>query len=159
MPFSDNFWLLFEMRSPCMDLYRDTLRGLGLDESIVAQKADACWAWRNVFVAETDAEAERLAPPAFLQMHEHRAAMRERVFREQGLSILPMPAPGATPPAHTMLEHSLVCGSPATVIEKLSAVGKTGIGGLIMQFRLGALSYEHTAQSLTMFRDKVMPHL
>ncbi len=142
-----------------MDLFRDTLRGLGMDEATVAAKADECWAWRNVFVAETDAEAERLAPPAFIEMHEHRTAMRLKVFREQGLSILPMPAPGATPPAHTTLEHSLVCGSPATVLEKLSAVGATGIGGLIMQFRLGALSYEDTAKSLTLFRDKVMPHL
>jgi hypothetical protein len=58
-----------------------------------------------------------------------------------------------------VLEHSLVCGSPATVAEKLSEVGKTGIGGLIMQFRLGPMSYEDTARSLTLFRDKVMPHL
>ena len=142
-----------------MELYRQTLRNTGLDEAAVAHAADACWAWRNVFVAETDAEAERIAPPAFLQMHEHRTAMREKVFREQGLSILPMPAPGSSPPARMVLEHSLVCGSPATVIEKLSAVGATGIGGLIMQFRLGAMSYEHTARSLTLFRDKVMPHL
>jgi alkanesulfonate monooxygenase SsuD/methylene tetrahydromethanopterin reductase-like flavin-dependent oxidoreductase (luciferase family) len=92
-------------------------------------------------------------------MHEHRIAMRQRVYQEQGVSIVPMPAPGAAPPARMVLEHSLVCGSPATVIEKLSAVGKTGIGGLIMQFRLGPMSYEDTARSLTLFHDKVMPHL
>jgi len=142
-----------------MELYRRTLRFIGQDEAEVAANADACWAWRNVFVAETDAEAERIAVPAFHAMHEHRVAMRLRVYEEQGVSIVPMPAPGAAPPARMVLEHSLVCGSPATVAEKLSAVGKTGIGGLIMQFRLGPMSYEDTAQSLTMFREKVMPHL
>jgi alkanesulfonate monooxygenase SsuD/methylene tetrahydromethanopterin reductase-like flavin-dependent oxidoreductase (luciferase family) len=58
-----------------------------------------------------------------------------------------------------VLEHSLVCGSPATVAEKLVAVGKTGIGGLITQFRLGPMSYEDTARSLTLFHEKVRPHL
>ena len=142
-----------------MELYRATLRSLGLDEAAIAAKADACWAWRNVFVAETDAEAERIAVPAFHAMHEHRVAMRQKIYDEQGASILPMPKPGDAAPARMVLEHSLVCGSPATVAEKLSAVGKTGIGGLIMQFRLGEMSYEDTARSLTLFRDKVRPHL
>jgi alkanesulfonate monooxygenase SsuD/methylene tetrahydromethanopterin reductase-like flavin-dependent oxidoreductase (luciferase family) len=92
-------------------------------------------------------------------MHEHRTAMRERVYREQGVSIVPMPAPGSAPPARMVLEHSLVFGSPATVSEKLTAVGKTGIGGLIMQFRLGPMSYEDTTRSLTLFQEKVRPHL
>jgi alkanesulfonate monooxygenase SsuD/methylene tetrahydromethanopterin reductase-like flavin-dependent oxidoreductase (luciferase family) len=142
-----------------MELYRQTLRSIGQDEATIAANTDACWAWRNVFVAETDAEAERIAVPAFHAMHAHRTAMRERVYREQGVSIVPMPAPGSTPPARMVLEHSLVCGSPATVAEKLSAVGQSGIGGLIMQFRLGPMSYEDTASSLTLFREKVRPHL
>src|SRR5580704_17372542 len=142
-----------------MELYRQTLRSIGQDEATVAANTDACWAWRNVFVAETDAKAERIAVPAFHAMHAHRTAMRERVYREQGVSIVPMPAAGTAPPARMVLEHSLVCGSPATVTEKLSAVGKTGIGGLIMQFRMGPMSYEDTARSLTLFQEKVRPHL
>ncbi len=142
-----------------MDLYRQTLRAIGQSEVEVTRNTGACWAWRNVFVAETDAEAERIAIPAFHAMHEHRTAMRQKVYEEQGVSILPMPSATTAAPARMVLEHSLVCGSPATVIEKLSAVGATGIGGLIMQFRLGAMSYEDTARSLTLFRDKVRPHL
>ncbi len=142
-----------------MDLYRQTLRAIGQTEEDVTRNTGACWAWRNVFVAENDAEAERIAIPAFRAMHEHRTAMRQKVYDEQGVSILPMPSASTPPPAHTMLEHSLVCGSPATVIEKLAAVSATGIGGLIMQFRLGAMSYEDTARSLTLFRDTVRPHL
>jgi alkanesulfonate monooxygenase SsuD/methylene tetrahydromethanopterin reductase-like flavin-dependent oxidoreductase (luciferase family) len=142
-----------------MELYRQTLRSIGQDDATIAANVDACWAWRNVFVAETDAEAERIAVPAFHAMHAHRTAMRERVYQEQGVSIVPMPAAGTAPPARMVLEHSLVCGSPATVTEKLAAVAKSGIGGLIMQFRLGPMSYEDTAASLTLFREKVRPHL
>ncbi|MGE0225381.1 MAG: LLM class flavin-dependent oxidoreductase [Acetobacteraceae bacterium] len=142
-----------------MDLYRQTLRELGMDEAAIERNVTECWVWRNVCVAETDAEAERIAVPAFHAMQELRVAMRNRVYREQGVSIVPMPAPGAAPAARTVVEHSLVYGSPATVAEKLAAVGKTGVGGLIMQFRLGPMSYEDTVQSLTLFREKVMPSL
>jgi alkanesulfonate monooxygenase SsuD/methylene tetrahydromethanopterin reductase-like flavin-dependent oxidoreductase (luciferase family) len=70
-----------------------------------------------------------------------------------------MPTPGSAPPARAVIEHSLVYGSPATVAEKLAEVGRTGVGGLIMQFRLGPMSHEDTVRSLTLFREKVMPEL
>lgn len=142
-----------------MQLYRQALRGTGLDEAAIARCVEECWVWRNVFVAGTDAEAERVAVPAFINMHERRVEMRNRVYQEQGRSILPMPPPGAAPPSHASLEHALVHGSPATVAEKLSALTATGVGGLIIQFRLGPMSYEQTASSLTLFRDEVIPAL
>ncbi|HQT77178.1 MAG: hypothetical protein B7Z80_06630 [Rhodospirillales bacterium 20-64-7] len=148
-----------ETTSERMQLYRRTLHGLGMDDAAVAGLVDQCWVWRNVFVAETDTEAERIGVPAFVSMHERRVEMRNRVYREQGESILPMPPAGATPPPHATVQHALVCGSPATVTEKLAAIQTTGVGGLIIQFRLGPMSYEQTASSLTMFRDKVMPAL
>ena len=142
-----------------MALYQQTLRELGMDEPNVAAKTDECWVWRNVFVAETDAEAERIAVPAFIEMHEHRVAMRKHIYAEQGASILPMPPAGAAQPAHASVEHALVYGSPATVAEKLAPLKATGVGGLIMQFRLGPMNYEQTAASLTLFNDKVIPAL
>jgi alkanesulfonate monooxygenase SsuD/methylene tetrahydromethanopterin reductase-like flavin-dependent oxidoreductase (luciferase family) len=142
-----------------MDLYRQTLRQIGLDDAAIAAKLDECWVWRNVFVAETDAEAERIAVPAFIAMHEHRVAMRNRIYAEQQASILPMPPPGSTPPAHASVEHALVCGSPATVAEKLAPLKAARVGGLIMQFRLGPMNYEQTAASLTLFSDRVIPAL
>ncbi|HEY0183712.1 MAG TPA: LLM class flavin-dependent oxidoreductase [Rhodopila sp.] len=142
-----------------MDLYRQTLRDTGLDEAAIAANVAECWVWRNVYVAETDAEAERIAVPAFIAMHEHRVAMRNRIYAEQGASILPMPPPGSAPPAHAAVEHALVYGSPATVAEKLAPLREAGVGGLIMQFRLGPMSYEQTANSLSLFNDKVIPAL
>jgi alkanesulfonate monooxygenase SsuD/methylene tetrahydromethanopterin reductase-like flavin-dependent oxidoreductase (luciferase family) len=142
-----------------MDLYQQTLREIGLDDAAIAARVDECWVWRNVFVAETDAEAERIAVPAFIEMHEHRVAMRKRIYAEQGASILPMPPEGTAPPAHASVEHALVYGSPATVAEKLAPLKATGVGGLIMQFRLGPMSYEQAANSLTLFNEKVVPLL
>ena len=149
----------YEVTKHRMDLYRATLREKGLTEAAVARLVDDCWVWRNVFVAETDAEAERIGVPLFQQMQKQRAVMRERVFQEQGLR-LQSHAPGPTAPAaRTVIEHALVYGSPATVAEKLAAVDKIGVGGLIMSFRLGPMPYEVTAGSLRLFADKVMPML
>lgn len=142
-----------------MDLYRQTLRVAGCDDAAVANNVAQCWVWRNVCVAETDAEAARIALPAFTAMQAQRAAMRERVFREQGVSLTPMPAPGLVPAARTQVEHSLIYGSPATVAEKLAQVAAIGVGGVIMQFRLGPMAYEDTATSLTLFSHKVAPEL
>jgi alkanesulfonate monooxygenase SsuD/methylene tetrahydromethanopterin reductase-like flavin-dependent oxidoreductase (luciferase family) len=142
-----------------MALYRDTLRSIGLDEATITAKFDESWVWRNVYVAETDAEAERIAMPAFIAMHEHRVAMRNRIYAEQKASILPMPPAGAAPPAHASVEHGLVYGSPATVAEKLAPLKAMGIGGLIIQFRLGPMNYEQTAVSLRLFADQVIPAL
>jgi alkanesulfonate monooxygenase SsuD/methylene tetrahydromethanopterin reductase-like flavin-dependent oxidoreductase (luciferase family) len=142
-----------------MDLYRRTLREIGCDEAAVVRNVDDCWVWRNVYVAETDAEAERVAVPAFEAMHELRVAMRKQVYAEQGASILPMPAPGATPPAHAALEHALIHGSPTTVAEKLAQVQAIGVGGVIIQFRLGPMTYDQVAQSLRLFMHKVVPEL
>jgi alkanesulfonate monooxygenase SsuD/methylene tetrahydromethanopterin reductase-like flavin-dependent oxidoreductase (luciferase family) len=142
-----------------MELYRRTLRELGFDEEGVERNVEQCWVWRNVFVGATDAEAERIAVPAFTAMHEHRSAMRQRVYEEQGVSIVPMPPPGAAPAARMMVEHSLIYGSPATVAENLAQVAAIGIGGVIMQFRLGPMSYDEVAQSLTLFMQRVAPEL
>lgn len=140
-----------------MELYKRKLREIGLNEARIAALADECWVWRNVYVAETDAEAERVAVPAFTAMHEHRVAMRKRIYEEQGVSILPMPARDAPPPAHASVTDGLVYGSPATVAEKLAPIAASGVGGLIIQFRLGTMPYEQAAASLTLFRDKVIP--
>jgi alkanesulfonate monooxygenase SsuD/methylene tetrahydromethanopterin reductase-like flavin-dependent oxidoreductase (luciferase family) len=140
-----------------MDLYRQTLRAQGMTETEVERLVDECWVWRNVFVAETDAEAERVGVPFFHEMQKQRAAMRERVFKEQGVR-LQSHAPGPmAPAARTVVEHALIRGSPATVAEKLAAVDAIGVGGLIMSFRLGPMQYDLAASSLRLFAEKVMP--
>jgi alkanesulfonate monooxygenase SsuD/methylene tetrahydromethanopterin reductase-like flavin-dependent oxidoreductase (luciferase family) len=92
-------------------------------------------------------------------MQQHRAAMRERVFNEQGVR-LQSHAPGPTAPAaRTVVEHALIHGSPATVAEKLAAIDAIGVGGLIMSFRLGPMAHDQATSSLRLFAEKVMPAL
>ena len=136
-----------------VELFRQAMRAQGHDDDVVEKNLGESWIWRNVFVAETDAEAERIGIPAFEAMQEHRAAMRKRIFAEQG-AMMPSHGPAA-PPARTVAGHALICGSPATVAEKLAEIEAIGVGGVIMAFRLGPMPYEVAASSLTLFMERV----
>ncbi|MEO8714483.1 MAG: LLM class flavin-dependent oxidoreductase [Acetobacteraceae bacterium] len=136
-----------------IDLYRRTLREHGHDE---ARCLDDCWAWRNVVVAETDAEAARVGIPAFEAMQAQRASMRERIYAQTGQRLH---APSPAPAARTVAEHALIHGSPETVARRLAEVAAIGIGGLIMQFRLGPMPHQFAANSLSLFMREVQPIL
>ncbi|MBC7781741.1 MAG: LLM class flavin-dependent oxidoreductase [Proteobacteria bacterium] len=136
-----------------MDLYRSTMRESGFDEAAVSRSVDDSWVWRNIFVGETDAEAERLALPAFETQQEFRQAMRRRVYEEQGLLLKQETAPAA----RNDVRHSMVCGSPATVAEELAKIDAIGVGGLILVFRIGPMPYEVAEHSIKLFMQKVAP--
>src|SRR5437016_14428952 len=66
----------FETTRARVALYSRTMHESGHDDAAVARNLEQSWVWRNVFVAETDAEAERVALPTFAAMTEARADMR-----------------------------------------------------------------------------------
>src|SRR6266446_10215180 len=68
-------------------LYRQAMLDAGYDEAAIAVNLGASWAWRNVFVAASDAEAERIGIAAFETMTRARAEMRNRIFADTGMRI------------------------------------------------------------------------
>ena len=139
-----------------MDLYRQTMRESGFNDAHVAAAVDDTWVWRNIFLADTDAEAERIGVPLFEEQREHRAKMRNRILAERGESMANPGETGAAP-ARNVTEHSLICGSPATVAERLAKIDAIGVGGIILQFRLGSSSYDIVENSVRLFMEQVAP--
>jgi alkanesulfonate monooxygenase SsuD/methylene tetrahydromethanopterin reductase-like flavin-dependent oxidoreductase (luciferase family) len=137
-------------------LYRATMRETGFGEGRIASNLDKCWVWRNVFVAETDAEAERVGVPAFEAMVTSRAALRNRIYRKTGMRI-EVPA-SDLPSARASIEHGFIHGSPERVAEAIAEIASLGVGGVIATFRLGPLLHETAARSLTLFMQQVAPH-
>jgi alkanesulfonate monooxygenase SsuD/methylene tetrahydromethanopterin reductase-like flavin-dependent oxidoreductase (luciferase family) len=138
-----------------VELYRGAMREAGFGEERIAANLGQSWVWRNVFVAESEAEARRIAVPAFEAMTASRAALRERIFRETGERI-EVPA-SALPGARASLDHGLICGAPDGVAQAIAELDRLGIGGVIASFRLGPLPYDAAAASLTLFMEKVAP--
>src|SRR3984893_731651 len=138
-----------------IELYRKTMGEAGFDEVAIAGNLAQCWVWRNIFVAETDAEAARVGVPAFQAMVESRAALRNRIYRETGLRI---EVPTADlPSARASAEHGFIHGSPARVAEAIAEIAALGIGGIIATFRHGPLPHEAAKSSLTLFTHQVVP--
>jgi alkanesulfonate monooxygenase SsuD/methylene tetrahydromethanopterin reductase-like flavin-dependent oxidoreductase (luciferase family) len=133
--------------------YRAKLAESGHGEDTIARCMEQSWVWRNVVVAETDAEAARIGIPAFEAMQDQRRSMRERVYAEQGIRMVKE----VVPPARTQVEHALIYGSPATVAAKMAEIDRTGVGGVICSFRLGPMSAEATRESIWLFMTRVAP--
>jgi alkanesulfonate monooxygenase SsuD/methylene tetrahydromethanopterin reductase-like flavin-dependent oxidoreductase (luciferase family) len=136
-----------------IELYRQAMRESGYGEERIARNLEECWVWRNVFVAETDVDAERMGVPAFQAMAESRAALRTRIYRETGVRI-EVPA-SDLPSARASVEHGFIHGSPERVAEAIAEIEALGIGGVIASFRLGPLPHEAAAESLTLFMRQV----
>ncbi len=109
---------------------------------------------RHLFVADTDAEAERLARPAYVHWYDSVA----KLWREHG---------GA--PVTGMLIESYdearrigvaVCGSPETVRAELGAqAADIGFNYLVSQLAWGCLTHDQEMHSLDLFTAEVMPAL
>jgi len=109
---------------------------------------------RHLFVADTDAEAERRARPAY----DHWFDAVTKLWREHG---------GA--PVTGMLIESYdearrigvaVCGAPETVRAELAAqIADIGFNYLVCQIAWGTLGHGHEMHSLELFRSEIMPRL
>jgi len=138
-----------------LNQYQAAMSEAGHDDETVARNMADSWVWRNVFVADTDAEAEAVGAPYFQEMRSYLQTNRDRMNTASELEAQASRISGS---ARNSLEHGIILGSPETVCERLEKVNNTGVGGLIIHFRLGAMPYEVAAHSLKLFAEKVSPH-
>ncbi len=109
---------------------------------------------RHVFVADTDAEAERLARPAYVHWYDSVT----KLWREHGGAPVTGMLIGSYDEARRI--GVSVCGSPATVRAELAAqIEDIGFNYLVCQFAWGTLSHAQEMHSLSLFRTEVMPLL
>jgi alkanesulfonate monooxygenase SsuD/methylene tetrahydromethanopterin reductase-like flavin-dependent oxidoreductase (luciferase family) len=136
-------------------LYRRAMQEAGWDADRVAANLRQCWVWRNIFVADSDAEAARVGVPAFQAMVEARAELRNRIYRDTGQRIA-VPS-SELPSARGTVEHGFIHGSPATVAAAIAEIAELGIGGVLASFRIGPLPHQAAAESLGRFMREVAP--
>lgn len=139
-----------------LELYQETMAESGYDEETIQRNVADSWVWRNIFVAGTDAEAEAIGIPCFREMRAYLLAQRRQLNTAQEIAAQASVTQGA---ARDSVEHGLVCGSPETVCEKLAELQKIGVGGLIIHFRLGPMTWDAAENSLRLFAEKVAPEL
>jgi len=62
-----------------MAQYRATMSEAGHSDETVARNVADSWVWRNIFVADTDAEAEKVGIPYFQEMRAYLQTNRDRM--------------------------------------------------------------------------------
>jgi alkanesulfonate monooxygenase SsuD/methylene tetrahydromethanopterin reductase-like flavin-dependent oxidoreductase (luciferase family) len=109
---------------------------------------------RHVFVAETDAEADRLARPAY----GHWYGSVAKLWRDHGGA----PVTGMLIDGYDQARRLgvVAAGSPATVRRELLAQAEAiGFNYFVGQFAWGSLTHEQEMASLDLFVSEVMPAL
>ena len=147
-----------------MRMYRDEARRAGYEPH-----ADQLGWTIKVYVAETDEIAMRESKP-------HIEAFQNKYFRMPMEMLLPpgyssissmkkvlegRKAIGNAVTAEEMMQHgTFVCGSPATVRERLLEIqGRAGFNYLIASLEFGTLPAHLTRKNLEFFAREVMPQL
>lgn len=135
------------------DLYRGTMADAGFDDCEIKEATSNCWIWFNGVVAETDAEAAEIARPANADSLRYIAGGRERM--NTTLEQAEVEAIYASSDAGP--EDDLVYGSPDTVAATVAALEDAGAGGIMIQFRIGDMSWDAAESSMRLFADCIMP--
>lgn len=106
---------------------------------------------RHVFVADTDAEAMKIATPAYKVWYDSLVSLW-RKFRS-------IPYHFAESLEVALAKDSAIVGSPATVRAEIERhVAETRCNYFVTRFAYGNLTHEQSVRSLTLFTSEVMPH-
>ncbi len=106
---------------------------------------------RHIHVAETDAEAMKIAAPAYRAWYDSLVSLW-RKFRS-------VPFHFAETLEIAIAKDSAIVGSPATVRAEIERhLSESRCNYFVTRFAYGTLTHEQSARSLALFASEVMPH-
>jgi alkanesulfonate monooxygenase SsuD/methylene tetrahydromethanopterin reductase-like flavin-dependent oxidoreductase (luciferase family) len=144
-------------------LYRDGLKQGGHDEARCAELLAKSALWRNVFVGESDAQAEDGLGAALLRTREHMMHVRtaynpaDFVIEPAMLNPWSDPAVSDSDALEYVLRTGSIYGSPERVREQVAELRDAGVGHLLCQTGFGDMSHEQNLDSIRRFATQVMP--
>jgi len=144
-------------------LYEAGLVEGGHDERTRERLLTQAALWRNVYVAESDAQAEDELSALLLRTRAHMMHVRDAYnpadFRIDPVMLNPWtnPAVGDAEALVFILSTGSLYGAPARVREQVAALGEAGVRHLLCQTGFGDMSHEQTLRSMHGFGEQVMP--
>jgi alkanesulfonate monooxygenase SsuD/methylene tetrahydromethanopterin reductase-like flavin-dependent oxidoreductase (luciferase family) len=143
-----------------IDAYRGALakRGGAAQPKAEFRGGAAIGVLRNIVVADTDAEARRIAAPAMA--HHLEALNWLRTLHGASESAARINVPRAASLDDGIKDGSVIAGSPATVFETIERqTSELGINYLLSYLFFGNMSLTHALRSLALFATEVMPRI
>ncbi len=144
-------------------LYEAGLEAGGHDAATRARLLAQAALWRNVYVAESDAQAEDELSALLLRARAHMMHVREAYnppdFTIDPMMLNPWTDPGVSDadalPA--VLETGSLYGSPARVREQVAELRDAGVQHLLCQTGFGDMNHAQNLDSMRRFGEQVMP--
>ncbi len=133
--------------------------GAGTKARLLAQSA----LWRNVYVAESNAQAEDELSALLLQTRAHmmhvRAAYNPADFAVDPAMLNPWadPVVGDDEAVTYVLATGSLYGSPARVRDQVAELRDAGVQHLLCQTGFGDMSHNQNLASMRRFGEEVMP--
>jgi alkanesulfonate monooxygenase SsuD/methylene tetrahydromethanopterin reductase-like flavin-dependent oxidoreductase (luciferase family) len=144
-------------------LYEQGLEEGGHDEATRTRLRAQNALWRNVYVAESDAQAEDELSELLTEARHHMMHVRD-AFNPTDFSPAPETLNAWTDPAVDdaiavpyVLETGSIYGSPKRVREQVAELRDVGVQHLLCQTGFGDMSQEQTLASMRRFGEEVMP--
>jgi alkanesulfonate monooxygenase SsuD/methylene tetrahydromethanopterin reductase-like flavin-dependent oxidoreductase (luciferase family) len=146
-------------------LYRSSLEEAGHDSATIERCLREAAVWRNVYVAESDAQAEDELNELLRHTRTHMNEVRER-YNPRDFVVDPNMLNPWTDPAIPddeaiayVLGTGSIFGGPKRVTEELHALEQAGVGHVLCQTGFGDMAHEQTMRSLRLFGEHVIPAL
>jgi alkanesulfonate monooxygenase SsuD/methylene tetrahydromethanopterin reductase-like flavin-dependent oxidoreductase (luciferase family) len=144
-------------------LYTAGLAEGGHDEATCQRLLEQAALWRNVYVAETNAQAEDEISMLLLRTRAHMMHVRHE-YNPPDFVIDPVmlnpwtnPAVGDAEALSFVLSTGSLFGSPARVREQVVELRDAGVRHLLCQTGFGDMSHEQNLLSMRRFGEQVMP--
>ena len=144
-------------------LYEAGLIEGGHDEATRTRLLEQSALWRNVYVAESDAQAEDELSSVLLETRHHMMHVRNDLNPDD-FSIDPVMLTPWTNPAVSdaealpfILSTGSIYGSPKRVREQVAELRDVGVRHLLCQTGFGDMSHEQNMASMRRFGEEVMP--
>ena len=143
--------------------YRAGLEAGGHNAATRARLLAQSALWRNVYVAESDAQAEDELSALLLGTRAHMMHVRGE-YNPPDFAIDPAmlnpwadPATGDAEAVKYVLATGSLYGSPARVRDQVVELRDAGVGHLLCQTGFGDMSHEQNLASMRRFGEEVMP--
>ena len=144
-------------------LYRAGLQAGGHDQATQDRLLGQSALWRNVYVAESDAQAEDELAVLLTETRHHMMYVRDAYnppdFAPGPETLNPWTDPKVSDSEAIpyVLSTGSLYGSPARVREQVSELAEVGVRHLLCQTGFGAMSHEQNLASMQRFGEHVMP--
>lgn len=144
-------------------LYEAGLDAAGHDAATRNRLLDQSALWRNVYVADSDAQAEDELSALLAETRTHMMHVRE-AYNPEDFEIAPAtlnpwtdPAVGQSEALAYVLATGSLFGSAARVREQVAALRDVGVRHLLCQTGFGAMNHDQNMASMRRFGEQVMP--